>query len=179
LQRNSLKVPEFLIGYRLHISRYPFQWAERIRTLELGMDPRIMELYKFSIKQSEKFPLETKNDFLHFKKYTRNAFGRTTFHYDFVYDDGEIEEYAKPIMTEKYEGYEKLVKSLEPHLMSNSWYLVDWQFPFGEKIIDGEYKQLPEKSEIIEVDEQRTEFPKHFIDVVLRTGKGEVKDQPE
>lgn len=172
MQRNSLKIAGILPDYRLCISRYPFQWTERIVTLELGMDPRLIELYKFGLKDQQKLPLKTQNDFLHFFKYTRNFLGRTKFHWKYVYDNGEIEEFSKTLDAKKYQAYENLIKSMEPTLKPSSWYLTDWQFPFGLEINDDELVHLPVTSDFIEVGENKTKLPGQFLSVAERTGKG-------
>ncbi|HYK75821.1 MAG TPA: CpXC domain-containing protein [Daejeonella sp.] len=172
MERDSLKAAGILRDYRLHISRYPFQWVERISTLEFGMDPRIIELYKFGIKESKNFPLETQNDFLHFSKCSRSFLGRTKFIWKFVYDDGEIEGYSKVIDAKKYQAYEGLIRSIEPNLKPSAWYLIDWQFPFGFEMHDEELIQLPLTSEFIEIGENGTKLPKQFLEVAERTGKG-------
>ncbi len=79
--KNSLRATEILGGrYKLRITRSPFHWIERIRTLECKMDDRIIELYKFGLKTKRKLPLETTNDFLHFESYSRTFLSRTKLH---------------------------------------------------------------------------------------------------
>lgn len=172
MQRNSLKIAGILSDYSLNISRYPFQWMERIITLEYRMDPRIIELYKFGEKERQQLPLKTENDFLHFQKYTRNLLGRTAFHWNMVYDNGEIETYSKTVDTRKYQAYENLVKSLKPTLKAATWYLIDWQFPFGLEINDDELIHLPMTSDFVEIGEDKSKLPSQFLDIVARTGKG-------
>lgn len=172
MQQNSLKIAGILPDYRLSISRYPFQWIERIITLELSMDPRIIELYKFGIKDKKNLPLKTENDFLHFHKFTRNILWRTKFHWKYIYDNGDKEKFSKKIDTHKYNTYKNLIKSLEPNLKPSSWYLIDWQFPFGLEINDGELIQLPLTSDFIEFGEDRTKLPSQFLEVAKRTEKG-------
>lgn len=172
MQQNSLKIAGILPDYKLCISRYPFQWIERISTLESGIDPRIMELYKFGLKDKKNLPLKTENDFLHFKNLTKNIFGRTKFHWYCVYDNGDKEEFSKTIDVQKYDAYKNLIKSLEPDLKPTSWYLIDWQFPFGIEINDGELIQLPYTSDFIEFGQNRTKLPSQFLEIAERTGKG-------
>lgn len=173
MQENSLKLPAMFSNYRLFIARYPFQWIERIITLEVGMDPRVIELYKFGIKEKESFPLKTQNDFLHFQNYTRNFLGITKFHWKYVYDDGKTEQYSKTLDAKKYEQCQKLIRSLEPVLTQSKWYLVDWQFPFGKEISDGQLIPMPESSDIIEIGENKTKLPIQFFEVVERPGSGQ------
>lgn len=172
MQQHSLKAGALFSDYKLFIARYPFQWIERIVTSELGMDARLIELYKFGIKEKEQFPLKTQNDFLHFQKYTRNLIGRTKFHWKYVYDNGETEDYSKSLNANKYQEYERLIQTLEPSLKPSTWYLIDWQFPFGKEIDDGELIQLPDTSNIIEIGTNQKKLPSQFIEVVERTGKG-------
>ncbi|MFA6944294.1 MAG: CpXC domain-containing protein [Pedobacter sp.] len=173
MQRNSLKISaNILSDYRLNISRYPFQWIERITTLELGMDPRVIELYKFGIKEQQKLPLETQNDFLHFNKYTRNFLGGTKFHWSYIYDNGDVEEFSKSIDAKKYKAYENLIKSMEPTLKHSTWYLIDWQFPFGLEIHDDELIHLPLTSDFIEIGQKKTKLPGQFLSIAERMGKG-------
>ena len=173
MQKNSLKLGAMFSEYKLFISRYPFQWIERIITSELGMDARVIEMYKCGIKEKERFPLKTQNDFLHFQKYTRNFLGRTKFHWKYVRDNGETEEYTKKLNAIKYQEYESLIRSIEPNLTPSVWYLIDWQFPFGKEIDDGELIQLPETSDFIEIGASKKRLPKQLLDIVERTENGD------
>lgn len=175
--KNSLRIMEILgegcEGYKLRIARSPFHWIERIRTLECKMDDRIIELYKFGIKTKRKMPLETTNDFLHFESYSRNFLSRTKLHWKIVYDDGGIEKFSENIDTRMYQNYEKLLSSLELKT-TDSWYLVDWQYPFGLEVPDDKIIFLTEKSKILEIqiDGSNQKIPSQFLEVLKTTGKG-------
>lgn len=172
MQRNSLKMTEILQNYILSVSRYPFQWIERIITLEFKMDPRIIELYKFWEKERQQLPLKTENDFIHFQKYSRNFIGRKIFHWNMIYNNGETESYSKLVDSRKYQAYENLVISLESKLKLTSWYLIDWQFPFGLEIRDNELIQLPVTSDFIEFGEKKTKLPSQFLDIISKRNMG-------
>lgn len=171
-QKNSLKLASVIDDYKFYIARYPFQFAERIITSELNLDPRIIELYKFSLKVKDKMPLNSENDFFHFNNLGRNIFLQKKFYWKMIYDNGEVEELSKTVNSSKFRQYENLINSIEPKLKERCWYLIDWQFPFGLEIQDGELITLPTHSDFIEIGENKLKLPNQFLDVLERTGKG-------
>ena len=165
-----------LDNYRLHISRSPFHWVERISTLQCRIDPRMIELYKFGYKVQHNMPLETPNDFLHFRKYTQyfKSWGRTRFHWNVVQNDGVLKDISRLVNGPMYASYEVLLNSIGETLWPSQWYMIDWQFPFAIPVEENQKIVIPSKSNFIEIGDRKSiKLPDQFLDVTKRTGKSQ------
>jgi hypothetical protein len=174
-QKSSLKLTKNALGtdYTFRISRYPHHLIEKIRVLECGIDDRLIELYKFLFKIESNYPVETENDFLHFESLSKRLLNGTIFNWQLINQVGEIEAISHSLNRGNFAFAEKLITTLEP-VLKNEWYMVDWQFPFGQIIEDDTLVKLPVKSEMTEIETDKTlrQLPMQFIEVLERTGKG-------
>lgn len=174
-QRHTLKLTSKNLGkdYVLRISRYPHHFVEKIRVLESRLDDRLIELYKFLFKIRKEHPVETGNDYLHFQSMSRSFFGSKVIDWRLIYDKGVAQPISEKVNAGDYAFAEKLLGTLEPKL-KDGWFMVDWQFPFGQRVHDDDLIKLPFKSEVTEIETGNTirKLPSQFVDVLERTGRG-------
>ena len=152
-------------GYRFYIARSPLHWVERILTAEHNINPKILELYKFGLKEQLGFPLVTENDFLYFEGISKNIFGKTCYDWKIIYDNGDIKKLSRKVNKNKLNAYEKLLSSVTKPNKGSKWELIDWQYPFGLAVRDGELIELAKTSNFIEFGENRIKLPSQFLEV--------------
>lgn len=178
-QDNSLDMEAFsddtfgvMKEYKFFVARHPSHLMERIRTTDYGLDPRLIELYKFLWKSKHNLPLETPFEYLFFDTISSDT--NPIIKFILLTEPRTSEILEDSLNDEMLQTAQRWIDLLEPKLEHKKWYLIDWQFPFGQ-IIGTEKYNLFYQSKITEFGDKNNVFPEQIIDVIKRTGKNSIR----
>jgi hypothetical protein len=165
------KIPS---DYKSQIALNGDEFLETLVCLENNMDKRILELYKIFLKIEKNIPLKSTTETLYLTEIKRPWFKRTKLIFSFLDSGGMQHDLTECINITRFNKAKKLIQILDPTLLNNEWYLINWNYPLAEIFNINQGIELPTPIYIeMNLSGKKLILPNQFLTIAQRLGKAD------